>query len=837
VETAAVTPIRDDDAARERADDLAAKGLNGLRMALVTIGPGPDDATVEVFFLNANHVTTILAELTADPASAGDVFLVSGGHRRPAGPASDQVRCTAVAAGSTEAGALVSLLLTISPIGDYSTYRLELQDAPDRVDPFFAELPFKFRPGCFISDCDAAPVPAAPGPPAPAIDYLAKDYESFRHTLITAMATRVPGWRVTSEADLDQTLIDLFAAAADELSDYQDRTMGEAYLETARRRVSLARHARLVDYHVHQGNQASTWLIVVVADEQSPFVISPDELVVWAGHPDMPAGWIFFASREHRLADAEKVVLDPLVNELALHTWSDAQPALRAGSISADIVAAVPAANQGDAERVRDLVTSGVLTRLVIEEKLNPLTGRAAGFDPRKRQLLNLERAAEVLFDPVAEVWLTRVRWAAGDALRADYSFTTTCPQIGRVTGVSAFHGNIVRVHQGLPVVTTFASPDTELAPDDADEQHRHYEPSSRYGRELGVRCALPGPPLAYLPTPPGGEVAPRSTLHAEVTVDGESGPWDEVISLVHSDDSPEEGDHYVVETDELRRSTLRFGDGVNGRRLPHGAVVRCDYQVGDGVAGNVGAGTLRQVRPLAGKSGAIVAAWNPFDVTDGRDPEPAEKVLRNAPEAYRTRQLRAITLADYRRRAEEVPGVSRALARYAWTGSWRAVRVVVDPVGSTVPDDDLLRATAEHLEAVRLLGEDLEIRPPRFVPLAIDVKVCLREDVWAGDVRFALERELSDGWTPDGRRGFFHPDEWTFGQALHRSAIAGRIHGVAGVEHIVSIAMRRFDAVTPGDPAGEALSVQFDEIVLVRNDPDHRERGTLGLALDGGRQ
>jgi predicted phage baseplate assembly protein len=347
----------------------------------------------------------------------------------------------------------------------------------------------------------------------------------------------------------------------------------------------------------------------------------------------------------------------------------------------------------------------------------------------------------------------------------------------------------------------------------------------------------LPVTPLTYLPTPPGGEVPPQSTLHVEVEIDSVIDPWEEVISLVHSDDGAEEGDHFIVETDEHRRSTLRFGNGVNGRRLPERAIVRCEYQVGEGISGNVGATSLRHVQPLASAPLAITAVWNPFDVTDGREPEPVEKVLRNAPEAYRTRQLRAVTLADYQRRAQEVPGVARAVAEYAWTGSWRTVRIVLDPAGSTVLDAELLRQTAEHLQAVRLIGEDLELRPPRFIPLSIEVELCLHPDFWPADVRFAVEQELSDGWTPDGRRGFFHPDEWTFGQALHRSALAGRIHAVTGVEHITSITIRRFDAVTPGAAAGEVLDVRFDEIVLVRNDPDQRELGTIDLALDGGRQ
>ena len=175
-----------------------------------------------------------------------------------------------------------------------------------------------------------------------------------------------------------------------------------------------------------------------------------------------------------------------------------------------------------------------------------------------------------------------------------------------------------------------------------------------------------------------------------------------------------------MVETDELQRSLLRFGDGVNGRLLPDDAIVRCDYQAGYGAAGNVGAGTITSFEPLpAPLAGAVLEVWNPFDVVDGRDPEPVEKVLRSAPEAYRARQLRAVTLDDYRTRAEEVPGVSRAVARYAWTGSWRTVRLVIDPAGHrgarAVP---AARSVAAHLEAVRLIGEDMEIRPPRFVPL-----------------------------------------------------------------------------------------------------------------------
>ena len=101
---------------------------------------------------------------------------------------------------------------------------------------------------------------------------------------------------------------------------------------------------------------------------------------------------------------------------------------------------------------------------------------------------------------------------------------------------------------------------------------------------------------------------------------------------------------------------------------------------------------------------------------------------------------------------------------------------------------------------------------------------------------RFVLEQEFSDHFTSDGRRGLFHPDEWSFGQALHRSRIEGRLQQIAGVEHVVSIVMKRFNAPTPGVPNAELLEMGFDEVVLLANDPDHLERGLIRFDIRGGK-
>jgi hypothetical protein len=101
--------------------------------------------------------------------------------------------------------------------------------------------------------------------------------------------------------------------------------------------------------------------------------------------------------------------------------------------------------------------------------------------------------------------------------------------------------------------------------------------------------------------------------------------------------------------------------------------------------------------------------------------------------------------------------------------------------------------------------------------------------------IREILEQEFSDGYTPDGRLGFFHPDRWTFGQALHESQLVGPIQAVRGVDHVLEVKMKRWNAATSGK-AG-VITVRSNEIILVKNDPDHKEHGTILFDIQGGRR
>ncbi|MGH8638773.1 MAG: baseplate J/gp47 family protein, partial [Burkholderiales bacterium] len=219
-------------------------------------------------------------------------------------------------------------------------------------------------------------------------------------------------------------------------------------------------------------------------------------------------------------------------------------------------------------------------------------------------------------------------------------------------------------------------------------------------------------------------------------------------------------------------------------------------------------------------------------------------------PEAYRARQLRAVTLHDYVNRARDLPGVSNAYARYGWTGSWRTVRILIDPAGSDSMSDELRTELAAYLDAVRLIGEDIEIRNAEYVSLDIYMRLCAHPDYWPEDLENILEFEFSDGHTPDGRPGLFHPDQWTFGQPIYASQLIGRALSVQGVDRALRVAMRRWDGrlgpstttvVLPPEDAPAAdvdkLEVAPSEVIRVANDPSHMERGRIRFDILGGRR
>ncbi len=146
----------------------------------------------------------------------------------------------------------------------------------DHIDPRHAKFEFIVDSGS-VTDIDPRPTDDCPPQKAaePEVNYLARDFASLRRVILDRLALIMPDWQERHIPDLGMTLVELLAYVGDHLSYYQDAVATEAYLGTARSRISVRRHTRLIDYSLHEGCNARTFLHLSVAGNPT---IEPENL-------------------------------------------------------------------------------------------------------------------------------------------------------------------------------------------------------------------------------------------------------------------------------------------------------------------------------------------------------------------------------------------------------------------------------------------------------------------------------------------------------------------------------------------------------------------------------
>jgi hypothetical protein len=197
----------------------------------------------------------------------------------------------------------------------------------------------------------------------------------------------------------------------------------------------------------------------------------------------------------------------------------------------------------------------------------------------------------------------------------------------------------------------------------------------------------------------------------------------------------------------------------------------------------------------------------------------------------------RCVTPEDYAERAARHPDVHRAAAPIRWTGSWHTIFLTVDRRDGRPITDEFEDELTAWLESYRLAGHDLEINRPVFVSLELSLFVCVADGYFRSDVKAALLDAFSARQRPDGSRGFFHPDQWTFRQPVLLSKIYAVAQSIPGVRHVEVRALRRQGATTgPHLPAGGVFTTGRLEIIRLENNPNFPDHGVFKLELRGGR-
>jgi hypothetical protein len=734
----------------------------------------------------------------------------------------------------------VALKLTGDP--DTARYRLEL--APDAVtpsptakfDPLRTWLPVRLRPECpDLGSCFAPAPPDEAPPPSPVHDYGARDWASLRQALVEYLLREQPDADL-SLADPTITLLELFAHAGDLLHYRLDRVATEGYLETARLRTSVKRHARLVDFTFAEAVAARTFVHVTVPKNAGTVPVAAG--AVAADAPGSPLA--FTVERGLAAVDA--------LGEIAIYDWGEDACCLPAGATECVLVRPRPADPLGDAwlqpgdllafELVDplDAARHAAWARRATGQRWPPaLAGDSfrAPLPGRPSQVVELVEV-EPFTDPLAATLvgggmrLTRVRWQPADALAAAYPVGIDdgagVPQVAVARGnvVPAHHGRLTDGPPGSTLTARLAAGDDPTASPTAYDLVRAGAPS-RGGRLGGVGLALDERGLPYLLDvqvllPSGVPLTPPAVTTLLEAPDGELA--------------------VVVDVEEHEPPVLRFVTGAVGVRPPAGSVVRAAYELGGGSAGNVPPNALAVLERNTAAPGSApvwapvapgVVARNPVAAAGGAEPTPLDDVRRDAPEAYLSVPERAVLPADYAAAAAADALVQRASARRGWTGSWPLVTTLVD-LASDDPAAALPRVQAE-LDALRVIGTEVAVAEGRAVGLRLALGVCAIPGADPEAVRAAVLGVLRPG--SDARPGVFHRSRLQLGASVYVSAAVAAVTALPQVEAVAVEEARRLD-----EPAGTVHAViafAADEVGVLDDDPARPERGRLDVHVGGG--
>lgn len=246
------------------------------------------------------------------------------------------------------------------------------------------------------------------------------------------------------------------------------------------------------------------------------------------------------------------------------------------------------------------------------------------------------------------------------------------------------------------------------------------------------------------------------------------------------------------------------FGDGVaNGRRPPEGARIRiASYRFGGGNAGNLPVGTIKEIVDGSPR----LKPRHEWPLSGGLDAESVEQAERRIPQ-FLTHRNRAVTREDFKLITESNPvnPVARAEVREGFLPGSNidasrdkvpgVVSVFVMPPAEAVlgntpkPTKGLLKDVFHYLLQRIMLGTELYVLSPQFVPVAVSVLVQVRDPQTEQETLREVQQALVDYlWAiaPGGANG----TGWPLGFSVRANELFTQASRVDGVQAINALAL-----------------------------------------------
>jgi hypothetical protein len=757
---------------------------DGLRIVLV--GPAETDLVAKVTVTDIFGDT--LQEVEPQVATAtntGSVRLEVRASVRPTDPASDSP----------------SYLLTIFSVGSQP---ISLWVAPNRPSA--------------LATHDVATSSSPDG--LAQIDYTGRDYDSLRAMMRARIAQSVEdnsAWALDHPADPLTTIVEVLAYAGDHLAFRQDAAGTESYLTTARRRLSLRRHARLRDYGVNDGCNARTAVAFTVnADGVLSAGLAAVTLqpgvsgVVLAQDVALVASTTVYETMEIL---SVATTLNDLGPQLAL----PAAYTVPAGTITLTL--------QGN---ISSLLPGRLL---VLNQALAP-GGVASPFGAQALRLLVVTPS----MDSEGKA-TTEITWHPEDALAS----SLTIPPSGDPGAVSLF-ANVVLADHGQTIT---AAPRPSKVP--ATGMYRPVvtvkDPVSAApppaiasgfdGTQDVVTASLLVPSAkASLNSDPTTAVTALQMIGSRPSMPGTTDTWMPQLDLLSA---PATGRLFAVVPEEgvgsvPRQLAIQFGDGALGYAPAPGTVFSATIRSAGGQSGHLLANSLVQV---IGPAPLVTGVCNPLLAT----PTPAEQdqaIRLFAASGFRN-QRRGIEPLDWERLGRSDPLVNEVTARYGPTGSGPCAVGLT----TTVPEAVSFPVASQRLLDYAILGAPPQIQHGTALAPNIALVVYCKAGTNIQAARERLLRRVGTGLLPDGTPAYFNPANWPLGRSVILADLVATI--LADTAVTFAVAQQQVDPrilfETVDRPGSTADNLILGEIpvapgqrIRLANDPFRPEAGTMGL-------
>jgi hypothetical protein len=303
-------------------------------------------------------------------------------------------------------------------------------------------------------------------------------------------------------------------------------------------------------------------------------------------------------------------------------------------------------------------------------------------------------------------------------------------------------------------------------------------------GSARNQRFKLKKQPLTH--TSAGTAAGTASSL--VVRVDGVQ--WDEAPSLCPL--KPEDR-HYIVRRDNEGNSTIIFGDGKHGARLPTGQEnVTARYRTGIGAQGEVEAGSLTM---LKAKPLGVKEVNNPIPASGAGDPEQLDAARANAPLTVKTLD-RIVSLQDFTDFARAFAGIGQAQALPIWSGEQQIVHITVATESGGAVTGPLLENLRDAIDRARDPMQKVELGSFQRRYFHLQAGLLIDRAYRWEDVQAAVEQAIKAAFA-FAKRGF--------GQPVTAAEIIDLIHDQRGVIAVDLDELHMVDE--DGNPVGELLS------------------------------